>query len=178
MKLPMDLQGQEQVLLFTRRHWLYLYPRLAWTLLVAFLPAGALLAVVAVASGLGGTGGKVTWAVAALWILYWLIKAALGWYRYYYDVWVVTNQRIVDSTRRSPFQHSMASADLTDVEDIRVERSGLLQTLFDYGDVRCQTAGELLNFVLAGIPEPSKVLALVDASRDAARRELGRLPTQ
>ena len=36
------------------------------------------------------------------------------------------------------------------------------------------TPFEVANFILAGIPEPSKVLGVVDAARDAARREFGR----
>jgi hypothetical protein len=44
--------------------------------------------------------------------------------------------------------------------------------MFNFGDVRCQTAGEVPNFVLDGIPDPSGVMAIVDASRDAARKSL------
>jgi hypothetical protein len=53
-------------------------------------------------------------------------------------------------------------------------KEGLFATAFNYGDVRCQTAGEVPNFILAGIPNPTSVLAVVDAARDAARRELSR----
>ena len=68
----------------------------------------------------------------------------------------------------------MASADLVDVEDMSVFREGLLPTIFNFGDVRCQTAGQVANFVLAGIPKPAEVLGLVDAARDTARRDLRR----
>ena len=53
------------------------------------------------------------------------------------------------------------------------DREGLLQTAFNFGNVRCQTAGEVPNFILAGIPEPTKALAIIDSHRDAARREIG-----
>ena len=61
-----------------------------------------------------------------------------------------------------------------DIEDINVVKEELFGTAFNYGDVRCQTAGEVPNFVLAGIPNPTSVLAQVDAARDAARRQLSR----
>ena len=115
--------------------------------------------------------GKVALAIAAVWVIYWGIRGYFTWYRYQNDVWVITNQRIIDSTKFNWIKQRMASADLVDVEDINVVREGLLPTMFNYGDLRVQTAGEVANFVLAGIPGPSKVLAVVDSSRDAARRQ-------
>lgn len=162
------------MLLFTKRHWAYLYPRLAFWLLLALIPIGVFLWIIAITAGLGGTAGKVAAVISVLWFLYWVVRSYFAWYRYQHDIWVVTDQRIVDSTKNNWFHHRMASADLTDVEDIAVDRAGVLSTMFNFGDVRCQTAGEVPNFVLAGIPEPTKVLGLVDSARDAARRELGR----
>ncbi len=43
-----------------------------------------------------------------------------------------------------------------------IERSGLLRTLLDYGDIVCQTAAELQEFRLQGIPNPREIQALVD----------------
>ncbi|MEO9255773.1 MAG: hypothetical protein ABI305_09545, partial [Tepidiformaceae bacterium] len=97
-------------------------------------------------------------------------RAYFGWYSYEHNIWVVTNQRIIDGNRPTWFKSSMASADLVDVQDIAVEQSGPLQTMLHYGNVRCQTAGERENFMLNGIPHPTNVLAVVDSTRDAARR--------
>jgi hypothetical protein len=87
-------------------------------------------------------------------------------------MWVVTNQRIVDSSKSHWFDHKMASADLVGIEDITVNRSGIFPTVFGYGDLAVQTAGTQKNFVVSGIANPAKVMALVDERRDAARREL------
>jgi hypothetical protein len=127
-------------------------------------------------SDLKGTSGLVVLVLSAIWLLFWAIRGYFTWYRYQNDIWVVTNQRVVDSLKRHWFHHRMASADLVDVEDIAVHREGVLATAFNFGDVRLQTAGELPNFVLSGIPEPSNVLGMVDAARDAARREFSRAP--
>ena len=170
-KLPFDLQGDEQVVLFCRRHWLYFYSKLAGVVLALLLPAVAVLWLVQITAGLGGVVGKVVLVVVAVWVVFWAIRGYFTWFRYQNDVWVVTNQRIIDSTKYNWIKQRIASADLVDVEDISVVRDGLLATMFNYGDLRVQTAGEIGNFVLAGIPGPSKVLAVVDSSRDAARRQ-------
>jgi hypothetical protein len=172
MKLPFALQASENVLLLCRRHWMYLYPKLAVLLLICLLPIIVVTLIVSAGPGLGSTMGRVTLIADALWALYWAVRIYFTWYRYSHDMWVVTNQRIVDSLRRHWFHHQMASADLIDVEDMSVIKEGLLATAFNFGDVRCQTAGEQPNFVLAGIPAPANVLGTIDAARDAARKDL------
>ncbi|MBI5947633.1 MAG: hypothetical protein HY875_05820 [Chloroflexi bacterium] len=171
-RLPFELQDGEYVLVFCRRHWLYVYPKLVGMALVAVLGPVLLALVVSKTAGMDGTAAKVVWVIIAAWAVYWAVRMYFTWFRYHYDIWVVTNQRIVDSIRRHWFHHQMASADLVDVEDIRVHKEGVLPTMFNFGDVRCQTAAEQPNFILAGIPRPADVLGVVDRHRDAARRAL------
>jgi len=171
-KLPFQLQGGEQIILFARRHWLFFYGQLALIILAGVVATIAAAVLILTTIGFDGIVGKGLAGGILLWALVWAIRGYFHWYRYQNDIWAVTNQRLIDSIKRHWFHHQMASADLVDVEDIRVVREGFLQTVFRFGDVRCQTAGEVPNFVLDGIPNPSGVLAVVDAARDAARREL------
>jgi len=171
---PVTLQAGEEILLHRRRHWLHLWPLLAVMAVAAITPIVVLSWIVSATAGLDGTAGLVVLVVSALWALYWVVRGYFAWYRYRHDVWLVTNQRLIDSLKRHWFHHQIASADLVDVEDIAVVRHGVLQTMFNFGDVRCQTAGEQPNFVLAGIPEPVDTLSTIDRARDAARRVAGR----
>ncbi len=172
IKLPFALQKDEGLLVVARRHWLYFTMRMAGNAAAGVL--GLLLGILLVrwTFGFGGTAGRIAIAVLVLWTLYWSVRGYFTWYRYHNDLWAVTNQRIVDSIRRHWFHHRMSSADLVDVEDINVVREGILPTMFNFGDVRCQTAGEVPNFILAGVPRPAEILATIDAARDAARRSL------
>lgn len=170
--LPVPLQKDEALLLLVRRHWLYFSLRMAGVAAAGLGGTALAILVVVETFGFDGTPGRIAMAGIAAWALYWLIRGYFTWYRYQNDVWVVTNQRILDSIRRHWFHHQMSSADLVDVEDINVAREGILATAFNFGDVRCQTAGEVPNFILSGIPEPAKVLGTIDAARDAARRAL------
>lgn len=173
-KLPFTLQQDEAILVFCRRHIVYLITRLVGLGAAGILPIVIVLFLSAKTFGLGGNAGKIVLALALLWAIYWGVRGYFSWFRYQNDIWVVTNQRIIDSIRHHWFHHRLASADLVDIEDINVVKEGLFATAFNYGDVRCQTAGEVPNFILAGIPSPTNVLATVDAARDAARRELSR----
>jgi hypothetical protein len=53
-----------------------------------------------------------------------------------------------------------------------VHRSGILRTVFDYGDILCQTAAEGQDFRMTGIPNPRSVQAMVDRERDRERLRL------
>ncbi len=172
MKVPFELQEGENVLLFCRRHWMYFVPKLVGIVLAGLAPIGVFTWLMSATAGLGGKGGLAALGVDVVWAGYWAVRGYFTWYRYQNDVWVVTNQRVVDSVKNNWIHHRMASADLVDIQDMSVNKSGILPTLFNFGDVLCQTAGEKPNFILAAIPDPAKALELVDASRDAARKQL------
>ncbi|MCA9846591.1 MAG: hypothetical protein KC472_01350 [Dehalococcoidia bacterium] len=173
MKVPFQLQPTETVTMVLRRHWMHLYPRLALLVLIAVVPPIAIWAAVEAVADATGTARLVLALVGLAWAGGWLVRAYLLWYRYENDVWVVTDQRLVDSLKRHWFHHRMASVDLVDIEDVAVVREGFLRTMFDFGDVQVQTAAQQPNFILSAIPRPSSVLTAIDAARDAARHVAG-----
>ncbi len=170
MKLPFTLQPSEQVVAYCRRHWIYMWPSVAAAIVIAVLPP-ILAIILAGNQGIEGAARVLIYVVAAVWAIFWGLRAYFTWYRFQNDIWVITNQRLIDSFRQHWFHHALASAELIDIEDVSVSREGPMQTLFNYGSLRCQTAGAATNFTLAGIPDPTGVLATLDSARDMARRE-------
>lgn len=170
MKLPFPLQSGEQVLLVCRRHWFFLYPRLALLVLAGIVPVAALIAGLVALDSFGGNARTAAFIGSAVWLLFWGVRAYLFKYRYDHDLWVITNQRIIDCVRTLPWNLRLTSADLIDIVDTSVNRSGILRTLFDYGDIECETAGERHNLSLAAIPRPRETHAIIDRERDRERR--------
>ena len=164
--LPIELQEGEQVILRVHRHIFFLLTKLVGVILFGVIPVIILLV-------LAPTSGQILTILAIVWGIITLIAGYFIWYRYQYDEWIVTNQRLVDSVRKHWFNQSLVSTDLINIEDMSVTKNGLLQTIFNYGDLRCETAGHQAHFVLTGIHNPSGVLDIVDNARDKARRELG-----
>jgi hypothetical protein len=167
--LHFPLQENERVLKICRKHWFYLWPRIALYVILALVPVIAASVLVSRTAGLDGTAGKVFWIVALVYLAYWAIRSFLAWYRYNNDIWVITNQRIIDSTKTNPFSLKMSTADLVNVQDMTVERDGIFRTMFNFGDIICQTAAELQEFRMAGIPHPQEVQLMVDKERDRER---------
>src|SRR5262245_62013266 len=110
--LPFPLQEGESVLALCRRHWLYLWPNIILKSLVALAPLIAIAAALAAADAYEGVAAKVFWVVSAVWLLFWGVRIFLAWYRYHHDIWVITNQRLIDSYKSNPFSLRVATADL------------------------------------------------------------------
>jgi hypothetical protein len=167
--IPVPLQDSEQVLMLCRRHWIYLWPQIAIYLLLAVIPPVMLGVLLDQAGGFHGMGEKIFWVVAWTYLGYWLVRIFLSWYRYRHDIWAITNQRLIDGYKRHPFSLRVSTVDLVNVQDMTIQRDGLLRTMLDYGDIVCQTAAEQQDFRLTGIPDPRKVQSLVDRERDRER---------
>ncbi len=167
--LHFPMQENERVLQICRRHWFYLWPRTVFYALAALVPIIAVGVAIAKLADYGGMTAKVFWVASLVYLLYWLVRIFLNWYRYNNDIWVITNQRIVDSTKTTPFTLKISTADLVNVQDMTVERDGIFRTIFNYGDVICQTAAEQQEFRMSGIPQPQEIQLLVDKERDRER---------
>ena len=170
MKLPFPLQEGEELLTLARRHWLFVWPKLVAGTVVALAPTIVLWWAILLFDWADEDIPRwIGVGVTLAWLAYWVVRLYFFKYRYDNDIWVVTNQRIIDSVKNHWFHLQMSTADLVDIEDMSLIRSGLLHTMFDFGDIECQTAGAVRKFALRGIPRPREVQAMVDRLRDQAR---------
>lgn len=167
MSLPTD--PGEQVIDMRRRHWVCIYPRLFLLTVVALAPVAALFVLLWFLDALAGRGWQVAGALSAVWLLYWAARLFLMKYRYDNDFWVVTTRRVIDSVSNHPLHLHTSTAHIADIEDVTVTSSGLLATLFDFGDIECHTASAQENFSLRSIPHPHEVQALVNRLRNQLR---------
>ncbi|MBD3328984.1 hypothetical protein GF357_00615 [Candidatus Dojkabacteria bacterium] len=77
--------------------------------------------------------------------------------KWFYEVSIITTQRIVNVSFDTVAFHNVAEAQLEKVEDVYHEAPGLWSTVFDYGDVFIQTASAQPEFKLAAVPRPRDV---------------------
>ena len=167
--VPFPLQQGENVLELVRRHWWFLWPYTLWLVIVAFAPV-AILAGLFEAIGILDDLNWFFWIPAVLWIGYWGVRALFNWYRYQNDIWVVTNQRLIDVFRSNPFNKHVATADLVNIQDMKVERRGITATLLGYSDLICSTSGtESARFNISGVPNAEELQLLIDRERDRER---------
>lgn len=133
--------------------------------LAALVPAVGLFVVLRRFDLLADRGWQVAGALSAVWLLYWAMRMFLAKYRYDNDFWVITTQRVIDSVSNHPMHVQTSTAHIADIEDVTVTSSGLFATLFDFGDIECQTTGIQQNLCLHSVSHPHELQALVNRLR-------------
>lgn len=76
---------------------------------------------------------------------------------FYLDIWIITNDRIVDIEQHGLFSRTIAELDLYRLQDVTVNVSGLFHTFFNFGDVVVKTASSNSHIVFYDIPNPNEV---------------------
>ena len=89
---------------------------------------------------------------------------------YFLDMWIITNDRIVDIRQMGLFSRTIAELDLFRVQDVTSEAHGIFATMFDFGNVFIQTAGETERFVFYNVPEPHKIREAIIHLADEDRK--------
>ncbi len=144
-------QGEEIVLVI-RAHWIIYLPQILATLLVLALPW-------VIAGIIGSLFQNMTIFIALLLTSFLIagsivVSTILKWY---YNVSIITDQRVIDLDFPNIMAHSMSEAQLEKIEDVTHKQLGILGSFFDVGSVYIQTAGTAQNIEFANVPRPRDV---------------------
>ena len=88
------------------------------------------------------------------------LVAFIMWTDYYFDVWIVTTERLIDIEQHGLFRRETSEFMLDKVQDITVEVPNMLGTLLKFGNVMIQTAGER-SFSIKEIPNIYEVKRII-----------------
>ena len=161
-------QAGEEIGLFLRRHPLALiwYFRLVALVFLAYVVALAAFADVLAALPAAGFLFPLTLAAGRrpgpghLWV----------YAVWYYDIYMVTDQRLLDFARKPLIYERRDEAQLSKVQDIRVDFPNPLALLLDFGDVKVQTAGSRGAITCSLVPRPRQVQARILSLAAAAQQ--------
>ena len=145
-------EDDESVVLILRKHWQFLLPTILECIFLLLLPF--ILSVII--QNLPNRG----LFVFALFLVSLLISLSLLIYRYvrwFYNVNIITDQRVIDMDFETLFSHKTTEARLEKVEDITFKQIGILSNLFDIGSIYIQTAGAKSEIEFKGIHNPKQV---------------------
>jgi hypothetical protein len=112
------------------------------------------------------------------------IVAAIGWYlmvvgfileaflSWFYNVYIITDERIVDVDFNSLLFKNISYAKIENIEDVTTTAGGTLGTIFDYGTITIQTAATIPEFEFQDVPHPSRVAAFINEMMLEEEREV------
>ena len=156
-----------------RRHVITLIPFFFLMLFVFALPPGGYLAFTAFAPQLVETQAYFAIYVfgASIFFLFGLLFLFQYFLDYWLDVFILTDKRILDINQKGLFNRTVSELRLYRTQDVTTEVKGFIHTIFDYGDVFIQTAGEKQRFVFEDVPHPNLVAKLILELAEENRKE-------
>lgn len=80
---------------------------------------------------------------------------------YSFNVFIITNQRIIDIDQRGFFDRTVSETTYDKIQDVSFKLKGIAQTLWHYGSIIIQTAGNQANIELHGVKDPEKVQQMI-----------------
>jgi len=87
------------------------------------------------------------------------IEGFLGWY---FNVFFITTDAIIDVDFFNLIGKRVSEADLSKIQDVSYSTNGVLGTMLNYGNVQVQTAAEITEFRFESVPNPEKVAKMLD----------------
>ena len=129
-------EDSENIVLVLRRHWLSLIPTIVGVFFLLLLPL--------IVTFLIPLESRNNTFLFSVFLISFLLSASLSLFAYvkwFYNVNIITDKRVVDIDFYSLFFHKMTEARLDKIEDITFKQIGVLSNIFDVGTIYIQTAG-------------------------------------
>lgn len=80
---------------------------------------------------------------------------------YYLSLQVITEIRMVDVDQKGLFGRKVTEIQIENVEEATSHASGILATIFNFGDVLVQTSGSVAEFEFNNVAHPEQVKKLI-----------------
>lgn len=154
---------KESIILFIRSHYI---TNLSWiliTFILIVLPIIVLIFVSNFGIDFLSTQAATRFTVVFILFYYLLISSYvfISFLHWFYNVFIVTSERVVDIDYSDVVIHNIAVASLSHVQDVNYSQSGFIPTFFNYGNLFIQTAGEERNFEAFSVPRPREATHII-----------------
>jgi len=158
-----SLNPNERVVLRLHRHPIILFFSSLPFLALLVLPI-ALYVIGSYLQALPTLETSIVALVVLLFSLYFFYIILFLFYNYFdfiLDVWVVTDSRIINIEQKALFVREASELDIDRIQDVTAEVRGMLPTIFGYGDIYIQTAGEKERFVFRTVQHPYETVKII-----------------
>ncbi len=84
---------------------------------------------------------------------------------WFFNVFLITNERVVDIDFSNLIYKEVSSTNFDKIQDVTYKTGGVIRSVFGYGDLLIQTAAEIEDIDILGIPRPDKVAKMLEELR-------------
>jgi uncharacterized membrane protein YdbT with pleckstrin-like domain len=168
-----DVEHDERKILEVRKHWYVIFKESIVLIFFLFLPVilYTFIEISPISLVTPGNEDILFIFLYLAWLLvFWSIFFFL-WTEYYLDVWIITDQKMVDVDQVSLFKREISTLQLDKIQDVTVEVHGLIPTILHFGSLHVQTAGDQREFVIHNIAKPQLVKDILSSAIEEYNRE-------
>ncbi len=152
----------ETVVLFLRQHMIVLLGPALLTVLLVITPVGLLPLLFRYLTLPFTRPTSYIIVGTAMWYVVTFGFALMSFLRWFFNIYIVTDKRIVDIDFIHLLYKEFSEARLDKIQDVTYKSSGIFSVFFDYGDAYVQTAGgDLPNIEFLSVPKPAKVVETI-----------------
>jgi len=156
-------KSYEKVEHIIRRHWVTFIPVIIFLIVLAVLPIGVYFLLTKSLSTY--LQNQIYYAAGVLLASVYYLSVILFFYTYFtefhLDLWIVTNDRLLDIQQKTLFARTISEVDLFQVQDITSEVHGIFPSIFNYGNIILQTAGAVPKFIFRSVANPNKLREVI-----------------
>lgn len=154
------LKETEKIIIALHRHWILLIGEIVVIFVLLFTPVIGSFFIIDFIKEKFEDFYYFFWFFLSIYLLFIYIVFFIIWMDYYLDMWIVTDNRIIDIEHYGIFKREVSEFSLKNVQDVTIEIPGMIPSLLKYGNVIVQTAGEK-SFKVMQIPHPEKVKDII-----------------
>jgi hypothetical protein len=149
--------SDERIILMLRQHPIV---NIKWIAITLLLLTGPTFLSILGAFSLLPAGFPLVITLA--WYLFTSAYAIEGFLNWYFNVYFITEIRIVDIVFYNFINKKASDAEVTKIQNVSYNSNGFLGAMFNFGDVFIQTAAEVPEFKFRSVPNPEKVAKILD----------------
>lgn len=153
-------EREEEIVLLLRSHLVTNVKWVAITILMIFAPI-----VLSFFPLIDFLPGNFQLIAVLMWYLVTTAFALENFLTWFFSVFIVTDERVVDIDFYNLLYKEVSDANIDKIQDVTYKMGGAVRTVFNYGDVLIQTAGEMPNFEFLAVPKPDNVAKVLQDLR-------------
>ena len=166
----------EEILLVAHRHWFNIAVQFIAIFLVILLVIFIYPTLPALFPAIQNEYFAIFNFLFSLFLMFVWVFAFLIWVDYYFDVWIITDRRIINVEQKGLFSREVSELEHVRVQDVTTDVKGFFPTLLNYGDVFIQSAAEKERFQFESVPNPYAIKDLVmKLQKEQAKEETDEL---
>lgn len=143
-------QGEEPVAII-HKHWVRLAPAILRALAAFIIPSFFIKYILS---------SKTATLVYLVFVVVLFLYILYSWVVFYFDVFIITDQRVIDIQQTGIFRRSVSEAPMSRIQDVTYHVTGFFATLFNYGRVTVRTASNS-ELQMDDIADPEEIQEMI-----------------